>query len=251
MPIPKKIHYCWFGGNEKSDLAKRCIASWVYYCPDYEIIEWNEENFNIECNEYCRQMFHERRWAFLTDYARLKVVYEFGGIYLDTDVELLKSLDDFVSLDAFMACEDGKYVSTGLGFGAYKHHPMVKENLAYYEGLSGDIQPKKCPDITTEILRRYGYNDAKNVTEICGVKIYPREYFSPKDYYTEKLCITKNTVSIHHYAGSWCEKETGKQRFLRMHPRVNWVVHIPNRIGMYVLGDKYEEIKKWCKNRKN
>lgn len=246
MPIPQKIHYCWFGGNEKNELAKKCIASWKQYCPDYEIIEWNEDNFDVTCNEYCSQMFQEKKWAFLTDYVRLRVVYEFGGIYLDTDVELLKSLDDFLGLEAFMASEDGKYVNTGLGFGASTYHPVIKENMEYYEQLSGDIQPQKCPGITTEILEKYGYSNARSIAEVCGVKIYPREYFSPKDYYTERIHLTKNTVSIHHYSGSWCGKETAKQRFLRMHPTVNRIVHIPNRIGMFILGEKYGEFKSWC-----
>ena len=247
MSIPKKIHYCWFGKNPKNELADKCIASLRKYCPDYEIIEWNETNFDVNCNEYCRRMFQEKRWAFLTDYVRLKVVYEFGGGYLDTDVELLKPLDPFFELDAFMGCEDGMFVNTGLGFGAVAKHPFILENMKYYEELEGEIQPKKCPDITTDILRHYGYESGGTITEVMGIKIFPRDYFSPKDYYTEKLCLTENTVSIHHFAGSWRPKETFKQQLLRRHRTLNYIVHIPNRIGMFILGDKYNALKKRLK----
>ena len=119
MKIPKVIHYCWFGGNPKPKLVQKCIHSWKKYCPDYEIIEWNESNFDISsCPLYVRQAYDVKKWAFVSDYARLKIIHTCGGIYLDTDVELIKSLDSLLEYNAFFGFEDGKYVATGLGFGA-------------------------------------------------------------------------------------------------------------------------------------
>ena len=116
--LPKKIHYCWFGGNELPDLAIKCIESWKKYCPDYEIIEWNETNFDLECCDFVKEAYKAKKWAFVSDYARLKVVYDNGGIYLDTDVELVKSLDILLQEKCYFGEETTGYVATGLGFGA-------------------------------------------------------------------------------------------------------------------------------------
>ena len=118
--IPKKIHYCWFGGNPLPELAIKCLESWKKYCPDYEIIEWNETNFNLDSCEYVREAYQAKKWAFVSDYARLKVVYDNGGIYLDTDVELIKSLDRLLKNKSFFGTETTGVVATGLGFGAEK-----------------------------------------------------------------------------------------------------------------------------------
>lgn len=118
--IPKKIHYCWFGRNPLPELAVRCIESWKKYCPDYEIIEWNEDNYDINKISYVKEAYQARKWAFVTDYVRLDVVNQYGGIYLDTDVELLKSLDPLLKYKSFFGMEEGKFIATGLGFGAEK-----------------------------------------------------------------------------------------------------------------------------------
>ena len=130
--LPKKIHYCWFGGNELPDLAIKCIESWKQYCPDYEIIEWNETNFDLECCDFVKEAYKAKKWAFVSDYARLKVVYDNGGIYLDTDVELVKPLDILLQEKCYFGEETTGYVNTGLGFGAEKHNPTIDLLLKEY-----------------------------------------------------------------------------------------------------------------------
>ena len=135
--IPKKIHYCWFGGNPLPELAQKCIASWKKYCPDYEIIEWNETNYDITKNNYMNQAYENKRWGFVPDYARLDIIYTHGGIYLDTDVELIKPIDELLTLKAFAGVEqNSEYVALGLGFGAEKEHPTIKALRDYYDTLS-------------------------------------------------------------------------------------------------------------------
>lgn len=121
--IPKKIHYCWFGMGEKPELAKKCIQSWKKYCPDYEIIEWNEDNFDIDQYPYLRWCYDNKKWAFLSDFARLLVVYQNGGIYFDTDVELIKTPDELLGCNAFFGFENDKNIATGLGFRASAPNP--------------------------------------------------------------------------------------------------------------------------------
>lgn len=139
MSIPKKIHYCWFGRNPLPESAKKCIESWKKYCPAYEIIEWNEDNFDLTENRYAREAYEQKKWAFVSDYARLKIVYEQGGIYMDVDVELIKPLDELTELDGYMGFEkeiDGQmWIATGLGFGARAGHPIVGALLKDYEDI--------------------------------------------------------------------------------------------------------------------
>ena len=123
--IPKKIHYCWFGRGEKPKLAQKCIASWRKYCPDYEIVEWNEDNFNLDYNDYTRYCYDNKKWAFLSDFVRLVIVAEHGGLYFDTDVELLKSPDELLQYDAFYGFENDNYIATGLGFGAQVNLSLI------------------------------------------------------------------------------------------------------------------------------
>ena len=130
--IPKVIHYCWFGRNEKPNLFYKCFESWKKYCPDYEIIEWNEDNFDINMIPYVKEAYEAKKWAFVADYARLWIVYHYGGIYLDTDVELLRPLDNLLASEAFFGSEDEKSIATGLGFGARKGNNVVKCMLLDY-----------------------------------------------------------------------------------------------------------------------
>ena len=165
--IPKKIHYCWFGGKELPEEAKRCIESWKKYCPDYEIIQWNENNYNINKNEYTKYTYENKKFAFLTDYVRLDVIYNEGGIYLDTDVELLKSLDDLLDCDGYIGMEQVGTINTGQGFGAIKGHPFIKENKEFYENYkvcseNGNFRKIICVEVSTNILLAKGL---KNVNE--------------------------------------------------------------------------------------
>ncbi|MBR2861872.1 MAG: glycosyl transferase [Clostridia bacterium] len=211
--IPKVIHYCWFGKGEMPKLAKKCIKSWKKFCPDYEIICWNEENFDFSQNLYARQAYEAGKWAFVSDYARLKVINDFGGIYLDTDVELLKPIDFLLSYKGFMGFDEKGIVATGLGFGAEKENPIVNEFLKDYDEIpfilpDGSFDLTPCPDRNTAALKRLGMDTENTNQTFLDTVFLPREYLCPMDYYTGKKTITNNTVSIHHYSASWTSSVT-------------------------------------------
>ena len=130
--IPKVIHYCWFGGNPIPEKDRRYIEGWKEKCPDYEIIEWNERNYDVSKNKYMAQAYEEKKWGFVSDYARLDLVYQYGGIYFDTDVELLKPLDNLLELEMFCGFESTKYVNFGIGFGAEKENPVNYQNVRFF-----------------------------------------------------------------------------------------------------------------------
>ena len=206
--IPKVINYCWFGGKEKPKDVIKCINSWKKFCPDYEIIEWNEQNYDINKNEYTKKTYESKKWAFLTDYVRLDVIYENGGIYLDTDVELIKSLDDLLDCEGYMGMEQEGTVNTGQGFGAIKNHPFVKENKEYYEkhevfDEKGNFNKVICVKITTDLLKEHGLVRRNIFQRIYGMNIYPIDFFCPKIMGTNIIRTTKNTYSIHHFGATW------------------------------------------------
>lgn len=206
--IPKKIHYCWFGRGEKPKLAQKCINSWYKYCPDYEIVEWNENNFDVNYNAYTRYCYDNKKYAFLSDYVRLIIIEENGGIYFDTDVELIKSLDFILDNEAFLGFESDSYVNTGLGFGGVAHHRMLKALISEYDILlDGKQGVITCPELNTRALLRFGLEKNGKMQNIEGVQIYPREFFNPYDDPTGRLIKTKNTVSIHWYSKSWMSKD--------------------------------------------
>lgn len=206
--IPKKIHYCWFGKREKSKLAKKCIESWRKYCPEYEIIEWNEENFDIGINAYVSMCYQQKKYAFLTDYLRLVIVLEQGGIYFDTDVEVVKNFDDLLDCGAFFGFETKEYVNTGEGFGAEPGNSIVLQMLQEYDqlldGLHGTIG---CPLLNTNALMKCGLKQNGQMQQIQDVVIYPPDYFNPYDDPTGMLHRTENTYSIHWYGKSWLDKK--------------------------------------------
>ena len=250
MSIPKKIHYCWFGGKPLPKSAVKCIDSWKKHCPDYEIIEWNESNFDIKCNDFCRTMSEQKKWAFLTDYVRLKIIYENGGVYLDTDVQVIKSLDPLMKNGAYMGGENTGLVATGLGFAAEAGHPLIKKNMAYYEELKDFSDVHSCPWITTEILEVYGYKKGEQIIQqLPGLTIYPEEYLCPKNERTGLTRVTKNTYSIHHFDASWYEDSWKRgQRKRWREERIRYILHIPNRALMTLLGsERYNKIKRMIK----
>ena len=206
--IPKVIHYCWFGKGELPPIAKKCIKSWQKYCPDYTIVCWNEDNFDLTQNRYMREAYEAGKWAFVSDFARLKVIYDHGGIYLDTDVELLKPLDSLLEGSGFMGFDEKGIVATGLGFGAEKENKIIEEFLNDYKDISfvqpdGSFDLTPCPDRNTATLQRLGMDTRISDQTFMGMRFLPSEYLCPMDYYTGKKTITKNTYSIHHYCASW------------------------------------------------
>lgn len=204
--IPKKIHYCWFGRNPLPEKAKKCIASWKKYCPNYEIIEWNEDNFDFDKHTYLRWCYAHKKWAFLSDLARLIVVYENGGIYFDTDVELIHCPDELLQYDAFYGFENNHYVATGLGFGAMKGHStvlsMIRQYSGFHEDADGNMEMVGCPLLNTKALLEHGLKLNGKKQEIDGAVILPADYLNPYDDPTGCLNKTVNTISIHWYSKS-------------------------------------------------
>ena len=258
--IPKVIHYCWFGRNPKPASVKRCIESWKKYCPDYKIIEWTEDNFDIERNLYCKQAYDAKKWAFATDYARLWIIYQYGGLYLDTDVEIIRPWDTLLTHECFIGRQPGFQVNTGAGFGAVAGHPVIKRILDDYENIpfiksDGEMDLWTCPHRNSQWLFDHGMRHDDSYQEVEGVAIYPIEYFSPKDAYTRGTKVTKNTYSIHHCDGTWNPNETRREhtkRFIvhKVRSVMDALVHLPNRLCRFVLGnERYDRLKQILKER--
>ncbi|MCQ2514346.1 MAG: glycosyl transferase [Ruminococcus sp.] len=206
--IPKKIHYCWFGRGEKPKKAEKCLASWKKYCPDYEIIEWNEDNFDINQNPYTKMAYETKKFAFLSDYARLLIIYNEGGLYFDVDVEIIKPIDDLLENQAFFGFETDEYVNTGVGFGAEKHGQIVKMMLDEYDDLlDGKNGTVGCPILNTRALIKAGLVANGKKQNINGIQVYPSDYFNPYDDPTGRLNKTENTYSIHWFAKSWMSRK--------------------------------------------
>ena len=218
MAIPKIIHYCWFGRGQKPELAEKCIASWKENCPDYIIKEWNEDNFDLDSNLYVRQAYDSRKFAFVTDFVRLFALYHEGGIYMDTDVEVLKPLDVFLTHRAFSSFENNNKSPPGL-MAAEAGNPWIKDLLDEYTDLSFldadgsmDLTPN-VERITNLTLRKYGLNPVSSYQDLAGgiVTMYPHDYFCPKDWQTGNINLTENSHTIHHFAGSWHTEAQKKQ----------------------------------------
>lgn len=226
----KIIHYCWFGGNPIPDEHRRCIESWKKYCPDYEIKEWNENNFDIHCCEYVEQAYQKKKWAFVSDYARFWILFHFGGLYFDTDVEIIKPLDMIISKGPFMGIESHEkdtytsevdlYVNPGLGLYAKPRMELYKEVLDFYNNVKfinsdGTLNETTIVVNTTNILIKYGLEKIQGIQCIEGINIYPQDYFNPKSFENGIITITENTHTIHHFSMSWisdCEKKWRKRR---------------------------------------
>lgn len=220
MSIPKVIYYCWFGKGKMPSLAEKCIKSWKKYCPNYEIVCLNEDNFDISQNKYAQEAYDAGKWAFVSDYARLKILYEKGGIYLDTDVELLKPLDKLILDGGFMGFDDNGVISTGLGFACEKGNELVGALLKDYDDISfilsdGSYDLTPCPDRNTKILINLGMDIETRNQTFMGIKMLPEDYLCPIKYYTGKKKITKNTYSIHHFSASWISSTAKRTLFVK------------------------------------
>lgn len=204
--IPKKLHYCWFGGNEKPELILKCIESWKKYCPDYEIVEWNEHNFDVNSCDYAREAFEEKKWAFVSDYARLCVLKEQGGIYLDTDMELLKPIDEFLDNNGILAFEAKDYVCLGI-IGAVPNHPFIDKLKEDYESIH--FRTENGVEMTTNVQRMRHHlleNGLKNngkKQKVCDMTVYPQKLFFPYNFGMIFDRAPKSAYSIHHATASW------------------------------------------------
>ena len=224
--IPKVIHYCWFGRNPLPPLAEKCIKSWKKYLPDYEIKEWNENSFDVNIIPYTQEAYEAKKYAFVSDYARFWILYKYGGLYFDTDVEIIRPLDDIIAQGAFMGLERdyapgatehcsvapglGLGCNPGLGLGCNPGLGLYKELLDLYATLhfrlqDGSFNLTTIVQYTTELLRQNGLKDIPGIQKVGDIYVYPSEYFCPYNIVTKRKHITKNTRTIHHYMASWQE----------------------------------------------
>ena len=238
------------------------MASWRKYCPDYEIVRWDENGFDLAAAPlYVRQAYENKKWAFVTDYVRLQVVFEHGGIYLDTDVELRKTLDPLLGNRAYFGFEDGKNVSTGLGFGAEEQHPLLRELMEDYEGVSfvlpdGTFDMTPCPQRNTSVFLHHGLrqDDSMQLLE-NGVKILPSRFLCPIDNRTRKMRKTRDMISVHHYSASWQDEALSMRwrKLQDMHRREDRLYTFrlaPRRVARSILGEeKYKKLKSFLKKQ--
>ena len=257
--IPKIIHYCWFGRNPLPPLAEKCIESWKKYCPDYEIKEWNEDNFELENNVYVQEAYEAKKWAFITDYVRLYALVNEGGIYMDTDVEVLKPLDDLLRYEAVSGFESETRIPTGL-MACRDHQPLFEELLHEYDEIHFK-RPDGSLDTTTNVTRitntclKHGFVPNNTMQTVYGFTLLPKDFLCPKDYETGKLEITDNTFTIHHFDGSWVTQE---QRYA--HDLSFRLVLLPRNVRGYVANfiaackfrgciAAIEDVRKWRKRK--
>lgn len=240
--IPKIIHYCWFGGNPLPKSAEKCIKSWKKYCPDYEIIEWNESNFDINSNRYVREAYENKKYAFVTDFVRLYAMYNYGGIYMDTDVEVLKPLDCFLNNHAFSGFESNEYIPTGL-MASEKEFPLFEELLKYYENRAfvnsdGSFDTTTNTVIITNACKNRGLVLNNEFQVVDGFALYPKDYFCVKNTHTGIIEKTQNSFSIHHFNATWNTKEERQNTLKRWNKyKKERVKQFPKLLLRKIIGD--------------
>ena len=245
--IPKIIHYCWFGRNPIPAEYQSYIDSWRKFLPDYEIREWNETNYDVNCIPFSKEAYEVGKYAYVSDYARLRILYEHGGVYFDTDVEVIRPMDDLMERGPWMGvekhtCRPGidDMVAVGLGFAVEPMNPIIKEIMEFYEEHhyiypDGHMEQIPIVPVVTDVLRKHGMpNKLGSPTKVEGITIYPYDYFCPQDGFWGKIEITKNTYTIHHYSATWMSRKDK----LKM-----WKGHFfqTNPVGMFLK----RIIKKW------
>ena len=239
--IPKIIHYCWFGGNPLPELAQKCIVSWKKFLSDYEIKEWNESNYDVRKIPYTAQAYEAKKYAFVSDYARFDILYQYGGIYFDTDVEVIKPLDEILKRGAFAGVECAGALNAGLGMASLAASPIYKEILDSYK-TSSFIKPDGSLNLTTvvtrvsDIFKKHGFTDKNEIQEVAGVTVYPTEYFCPKDPKIRKIHITENTYTIHHYDASWVDENQKKiiteKEWIDKHIKINFFASFLKKVSV-------------------
>lgn len=222
--IPKILHYCWFGGKEKPEGVVKCIESWKKVCPDYEIVEWNEENFQVDALPYTKEAYEAKKWAFVSDVARLKALVKHGGIYLDTDVELIKPFDEVLCNEAFVGFEGTKFIATAV-MGCRPGNLIMSEFLDMYRNAhfaNGESDLDFTTNVTrlTDLLVEKGMQLNGCLQKIGDMTIYPTDYFSPYDYIDGRLKTTKNTIAIHWYSVSWLGNMPLRRRLSQIYHRI-------------------------------
>lgn len=223
--IPKIIHYCWFGGKEKPESVLRMLRTWRKHCPDYQLKEWNETNFDIHINRYCEEAYAQRKWAFVSDVARLWALYQEGGIYMDTDVEVLRPLDELLKHKAFLGFEGTQWIATSI-MGAEPGNLVICQFLDAYSERSfmrkdGMLdQTTNVEEWTRLLIHEFGLKLDGRMQEIAGFDIFPTDYFTPYDYLTGKLNKTDNTYTIHWFGQSWINNRSWRIRLSQWYHRL-------------------------------
>lgn len=252
MRIPKIIHYVWLGKGNHNELMEKCINSWKTILPDYEIKEWNEDNFDINSNDYLKEAYNNKKYAFASDYIRLAVLYKYGGIYMDTDVEILKPLDEFLNLPAFSGFESNENIPTGL-MASEKHGKWIKYLLEDYKDAHF-VNSDGSFDLTTNVIRitnktitKYDFKKNNKYQDLGDVVFFPSDYFCPKNCVTGIIELTSNSHAIHHFNGSWLPKNEkkfiedrrkfvlkyGEEKGIKIHERIlkiKSIKYLPKRI---------------------
>ena len=211
--IPKIIHYCWFGRGEKPELAKKCIASWKKFCPDFEIREWNEDNCDYLAMPFMAEAYAAKKYAFVSDVMRLVVLEQYGGVYFDTDVEVLRDISPLLDDEGFIGFENDRFVNSGQVMAAVPHQPVVQAMIEEYKKLhftnaDGTMNAVGCPHLNSDVMECFGLVRNGQEQVVDGIHVYPADYFNPLDSVTGKLTKTENTYSIHWYSMSWLPKRT-------------------------------------------
>jgi hypothetical protein len=232
--IPKIIHYCWFGRGEKPAFVNKCISSWKKHLPEYRLIEWNEDNFDVNINSFCKGAYESKKYAFITDYVRLEAMYSQGGVYMDTDVEILKPLDRFLHHPAFSGFENESFVPTGL-MAAEQGNPWIKELMDHYEDKYFDPQNMTTnTKIITDTCLAAGLNPNGEYQELAnGVVFYPRTFFCPFDYVNGDNFISKDSHAIHHFSKSWLPWHVRFQYKLKLVARKifgRWIIILARKV---------------------
>ncbi len=238
--IPKIIHYCWFGGKELPELAQRCLATWADKCADYQLMRWDESTFDIESVPYVKEAYENRKFAFVTDYVRLWAIYHFGGVYMDTDVEVCKSLDEFLSEHAFSGFESYKDIPTGIMAGE-KNSPIFKELLDYYTDKhfvkeDGELDLTTNVTIFTETFEKKGLIRNNTKQTIDGFTFYPKGLFCPDD--KDRLYRKEQIFTVHHFAGSWLPEEEIRRRNSFSYKLKLKCILAVRKVAIAVLGEK-------------
>ena len=247
----KIIHYIWFGGNPISELTKKCIATWKKYLPDFEIKEWNENNFDVTQCPFVKEAFEQKKWAFVADYTRFKVLEEYGGIYLDTDMEITADISKFLEDDLFLGVEDSKQINAAVVWAKEAHNPYIKDIVDIYESKkkfneTGDLYDESVPKVLTKYFSKFGFDGEKDEIQIFEnnkIHIYPMEYFYPLSYDYQNNKFTDNSVMIHHFDATWIKP---MEKFKTKMKRKNmvWVVYI---IDFFI--NTKNKLKFFCNSR--
>ena len=210
MRIPKIIHYCWFGKKPIPKKNMEWIDGWKRKCPDYEIIQWNENNYDVTKNQYMYDAYKEKKWGFVPDYARLDLIYNYGGIYLDTDVEIIRKFDELLYEEIFFGVDCSHKISLGLGFGASKKNEIIQKLRDYYDKVSfyddkGRISNVSAPSLQEKCFEELGFKKNGEYQRIGNIAVFPERVMAAKCNLTGRTSISENTFSIHHYDASWVD----------------------------------------------